>query len=138
MSRNEIFVDMRETIGIVPKFFEGLPDWDLEHEWKIFKNLILGETTVPNKYKELIGLGVSAALRCRYCTLFHTEAARMRGATEDEIKEALLVAKTVSGWSTYLNGSRYDEDLFRQELEQVGRFLMDKGKKKEVARAGHY
>lgn len=132
MSRNEIFRDIKETIGLVPKFLEGLPDWDLEHEWGIFKSLILGETVIPGKYKELIGLGVAAALRCRYCILFHTEAARMRGASEDEIKEALLMAKTVAGWSTYLNGSRYDEDLFRRELEQVGRFLTEKAKKETV------
>lgn len=81
---------------------------------------------------QLNGVGVAAALRCRYCSLFHTEAAKMFGATDAEIKDALLVAKDIAGWSTYLNGLRYDEDVFRRELEEVGWFLSGKGAKELV------
>ena len=81
MSRAEIEADIRETLGIVPGFFGGLPDYLLESEWTSFKSLELGETAIPNKYKELIGLGISAATRCKYCAYFHTEAAaRSRAA----------------------------------------------------------
>jgi AhpD family alkylhydroperoxidase len=69
------------------------------------------ETAIPNKYKELIGLGVSGATRCRYCVYFHTEAARLFGATEEEINEAALIAKNTMGWSTYLNTRHFDYDL---------------------------
>ena len=54
-----------------------------------------------NKYKELIGLAVSGATRCRYCCYFHTEAARLFGATDEEITEAALIAKnTMAGART--------------------------------------
>lgn len=132
MKREEVLREMLETIGLVPKFFEGLPDWDLEHEWRIFKGIVVDGGVIPGKYNHLIGLGVSAALRCRYCVPFHTEAARMNGANDDEIKEALLIAKTISGWSTYLNGVQYDWDLFKNELNEIGRFLKAKELKEET------
>ena len=119
MSRAEIEADVRETLGIVPGFFSGLPDYLLESEWTSFKHLELGETAIPNKYKELIGLGISAATRCKYCAYFHTEAAKLFGATEEEIQEASLIAKNTMGWSTYLNAMQYDYDTFVQEFDQI-------------------
>src|SRR5436309_14950810 len=72
-----------------------------------------------NKYKELIGLAVSGATRCRYCVYFHTEAARLFGATDEEITEASLVAKNTMAWSTFLNGMQYDFDEFRREFDRM-------------------
>jgi AhpD family alkylhydroperoxidase len=80
---------------------------------------MLSETAIPNKYKELIGLGVSGATRCRYCVYFHTEAARLFGATDEEINEAALVAKSTMGWSTYLNTRHFDYDEFVREFDQI-------------------
>jgi len=95
-----------------------VPDELLTYEWGIFKDFELADTRIPLKYKELIGLGVAAALHCRYCSLFHTEAAKLHGATEEELKEALYTAKMTSGWSAYLNGMQYDYDLFKREMER--------------------
>ena len=118
MTRAEVDRDIEETFGLVPQFFRDVPDYLIESEWTSFKNLQLGETAIPNKYKELIGLGVSAATRCRYCAYFHREAARLFGATEEEITEASLVAKNTMGWSTWLNAMQYDFDEFRQEFDR--------------------
>ena len=79
----------------------------------------LRQTAIPNKYKELIGLAVSGATRCRYCAYFHTEAARLFGATEDEITETALIAKNTMGWSTYLNTLQFDYDEFVAEFDQI-------------------
>jgi len=119
MTRAEVDREIEETLGLVPQFMRDIPDYLIEGEWATFKNLQLGETAIPNKYKELIGLGVSAATRCRYCAYFHTEAARLFGATEEEIDEACLVAKNTMGWSTFLNAKQYDYDEFRQEFDRM-------------------
>ena len=119
MSIDEVHADIRETIGLVPEFIEAVPDFMIENEWGSFKSLMLSETAIPNKYKELIGLGVSAATRCRYCAYFHTEAARLFGATEDEINESALIAKNTMGWSTYLNTRQFDYDRFTREFDQI-------------------
>jgi AhpD family alkylhydroperoxidase len=112
--------DIEETFGLVPEFFQSVPDYLLPAEWASFKSLVLSdETALPNKYKELIGLAVSGATRCRYCAYFHTEAARLFGATEDEINETALIAKNTMGWSTYLNTLQFDYDAFVAEFDQV-------------------
>jgi AhpD family alkylhydroperoxidase len=118
--------DIEETLGLVPDFFRRVPDYLLPTEWASFKSLVLSdETAIPNKYKEMIGLAVSGATRCRYCAYFHTEAARLFGATEDEINETALIAKNTMGWSTYLNTLQFDYDEFVQEFDQVTAYVRE-------------
>jgi AhpD family alkylhydroperoxidase len=85
--------------------------------------MTFGETAIPNKYKELIGVAVHSVTQCRYCTLFHQEAAKLFGATDAEIQEAVHFAKYTVGWSVYLNGMRQDYDEFASELGEIGAFL---------------
>lgn len=120
MTRAEIDRDIEETLGLVPSFFKEVPDFYIGTEWESFKNLQLSDqTAIPPKYKELIGLAVSGATRCRYCVHFHTEAARLFGASDEEITEASLVAKNTMGWSTYLNAMAFDYDEFVREFDQI-------------------
>jgi AhpD family alkylhydroperoxidase len=122
-SRGEVEADIKETLGLVPHFFSRIPDDLLEPEWEIFKRIELGETLIPNKYKELMGVALHAETKCQYCTLFHTEAAKLFGATDQEIQEAAHYAKMSLGWSAYLNGIREDYDGFAAELAQISEYL---------------
>src|ERR671938_1619022 len=118
--RQDVDRDIEETLGLVPEFFKQVPDYLLPTEWASFKSLELSDATaIPNKYKELIGLAVSGATRCRYCAYFHTESARLFGASDEEINEAALVAKHTMGWSTYLNTRAFDYDRFKTEFDQI-------------------
>jgi AhpD family alkylhydroperoxidase len=123
MSRAEVEADIRETLGLVLSLFNDVPDEILEHEWTVMKTFELGETLIPNKYKELIGIAVSGATRCRYCVYFHSEAARLFGATEEEIAEAALMAKHTMGWSTYLNSLNFDYGTFVAEVDQATAYV---------------
>ena len=122
-SRGEVEADIKETLGLVPHFFSRIPDSFLEPEWEIFKRMELGETLIPNKYKELMGVALHAETKCHYCSLFHTEAAKLFGATDEEIQEAVHYAKNSLGWSAYLNGMREDYDNFGAELAQIGAYM---------------
>lgn len=84
-TRTDIERDIRETLGIVPGFFKGIPAGVLKHEWPLFNHFELGETHIPLKYKQLLALAVHAETKCRYCTLFHTELARLFGANDDKV-----------------------------------------------------
>jgi AhpD family alkylhydroperoxidase len=126
-SRTEIEADIKETFGLVPTFFKRIPDKFLEPEWQLMKELEFGETLIPNKYKELIGVAVHSETKCRYCTLFHQEAAKLFGATDQEIQEAVEFAKYTVGWSVYLNGIREDYDRFEREVADISRYLSKKG-----------
>lgn len=121
--RGEVEADIKETLGLVPSFFTSIPEDTLDHEWQLFKRMEFGETQIPNKYKELLMLAVHSETRCRYCTLFHTEAARLFGATDEELQEAVHLAKYTVGWSVYLNGMREPEDRFADELGQIAAHL---------------
>ena len=125
-ARTEVEADIKETLGLVPSFFSRIPDELLDYEWQIFKRLELGETLIPNKYKELMGVALHSETKCRYCILFHTEAAKLFGATEEEIQEAVHYAKMSAGWSVYLNGIQEDYERFALELGQIGEYLSSK------------
>ncbi|BDG02125.1 carboxymuconolactone decarboxylase family protein [Anaeromyxobacter oryzae] len=111
--------EVKELFGLVPTWVNEMPDSALGGFWSLMRDFQLAETRIPNKYKELIGLAVSGATRCRYCTLFHTEAARLFGATDDEIAEASMMAAHTMGASTFLNAQQVDYEQFRNETLQA-------------------
>ena len=116
MNRKQVYKEIQGTMGVVPSFLKALPDSSLELEWQTMKQTQMEPGPVPNKYRELIGLAVAAATRCRYCTFFHTEMAKLNGATEAEIEDAVHFAKSTMGWSTYLNGMQMDYEQFKLEM----------------------
>ena len=107
--------EIKQAFGAVPTWIDEMPESALGGFWALMRDFQLGPTTIPNKYKELIGLAVSGATRCKYCTLFHTEAAKLFGATNDEIAEAAMMAAHTMGASTFLNSMQIDYDQFRRE-----------------------
>ena len=123
MVREDMHREMKEMFGTFISFVERIPGEFIDSEWDLIKRVQFGETLIPNKYKELMGLAISAASRCRHCALFHTEAARLNGATDAEIEEAIHYAKLVSGWSIYINGLQVDYDVFADEVRRVVEFF---------------
>ena len=118
-SRQEVYQDIESTLGIVPTFMKMVPDNSLELEWELMKQVQMAPGAIPNKYRELIGVAVAAATKCQYCSHFHTEFAKLNGATDAEIEDALHYAKSSMGWSTYINGSQADYDQFCKEVDQI-------------------
>ena len=55
------------------------------------------EGAVPAKYKELMGLVISAGLRCDDCINYHSIQSYRLGVTRPEQEEALNVALVVGG-----------------------------------------
>jgi AhpD family alkylhydroperoxidase len=119
VNRKQVYQEIEEMFGLVPSFFKAIPDSSLEMEWNLFKRVQFEEGPIPNKYRELIGLGIAAATRCRYCAYFHTEAAKLNGATEAEIEDAVHFAKSSAGWSAYLNGLQFDFEQFKKEVQGI-------------------
>ena len=115
ISKSDIHREIQEAFGSVPQWITQIPDAALAGFWTTFRDLELSETKIPNKYKELIGIAVSGATRCRYCALFHTEAARLHGATDEEIAEASMMAGLTMMASTFLNADQVDYERFRKD-----------------------
>lgn len=125
-SRAEVENEIKETLGLLPSFFSRIPDEVLDFEWTLFKRYEFEDTVLTAKTKQLLGVAIHAETKCRYCSLFHTEVARLFGATDAEIQEAVHYAKHTVGWSTYLNGIREDFDQFERELGQILDFVGDR------------
>jgi AhpD family alkylhydroperoxidase len=134
MDRQEIYQDMESMFGLVPSWFKAVPDSTLELEWNLMKRVQFDEGAIPNKYRELIGIALSAITKCRYCVHFHTEMAKLNGATDAEIEDALHFAKSSAGWSTYINGLQIDFDEFKDEIRRACEFVRSKqGGERKVA-----
>jgi AhpD family alkylhydroperoxidase len=119
MNKQEIYQEIEQTFGLVPSMFKEVPEPMLEHEWKLFRQIQLDEGPIPQKYRELIGLAISGVTKCRYCTFYHTEVARLFGATDEEIEAAAHYAKSSAGWSAYINGLQVDYETFCNEVRQA-------------------
>ncbi len=119
MTREEVYSQITEVFGLVPSMFRALPDSSLEAEWELFKRVQLEEGPIPNKYRELIGVAIAGITKCRYCAFYHTELAKLNGATEAEIEDAVHYAKSSAGWSAYVNGLQLDYDEFKTEVLQA-------------------
>lgn len=115
--------DIESTIGTVPGFMKALPEDVLVKEWPLFKKYELGESKIPAKYREMIGLAISANIKCPYCQLFHTEGAKMMGATDEEFAEVAFLASFTSRWSAMIHAQNYDINKFGEELQQIGQHL---------------
>ena len=112
--------DMEATLGGVPGFMKQFPEAGIAGAWREFKTIQLNpHSAVPGKYKELIGLAVASQIPCRYCIAFHTETAKLNGASDAEIREAVAMASLTRHWSTFLNGTMVDEATFRHETDQA-------------------
>jgi len=119
MTRKEVYSQIEEMFGLVPSFIKAIPDSALELEWQLMKRVQFDEGPIPNKYRELIGVAIAAVMKCRYCALYHTEVAKLNGATDAEIEDAVHFAKSSAGWSTYLNGLQIDYEEFKSEILQA-------------------
>ena len=128
MTRQQVYDDITKTLGLVPSFFKALPDSTLEAEWSLFKTIQLADGPIPQKYRELMGVAISAATKCQYCTFFHTEAAKLNGATTPEIEAAVHYAKHTAGWSTYVNGLQINYEEFQAEVRAIGDYIRKHGK----------
>lgn len=131
-TRQDIYAEIEGTLGLVPSFFKKVPNSLLALEWDLFKRVQMEEGPIPNKYRELIGVAVSAVTRCRYCAFYHTEVAKLNGATDAEIEDAVHFAKSQAGWSTYINGLQIDFEQFKREVleacDHVRRMEAKKGR----------
>lgn len=125
-SYNETVSDIEETLGFVPGFMEALPEDDLVQEWPTMKKYVFGESEIPQKYRELIGLAVAANTKCPYCTHFHRGVAQLYGASEAELSELATLSSFTSRWSAMIHTQEYDMDTFVEEAERIAAHVQGK------------
>jgi AhpD family alkylhydroperoxidase len=103
-----------------PNFMaQTFPESGVVAAWQEFQAVMSEDGALDGVTKELIALGVSARIPCDYCVYYHREAAMAKGASEQDIKEALASAALVRQWSTMLQGAEYDMTTWRKEVDSM-------------------
>tara|TARA_B100001093_G_C26360963_1_gene814460 strand:- start:46 stop:465 length:420 start_codon:yes stop_codon:yes gene_type:complete len=75
------------------------------------------EGAIAEKEAHLLALGTSAAIKCQYCIPYHISELKKLGATENEIKTAVLIAADIMKMSTLFYGNEFDLVAFKKMLK---------------------
>ena len=109
-----------QMLGYVPDFLRTFPDEARAGAWKQMRDVQLNPgTALAGKNKELVGLAVASQIPCKFCIIAHTEFAKLNGATDAEIHEAIAMAALTRDLSTMLNGMEVDEPQFRRDIDHL-------------------
>ena len=69
--------------------------------FRTFGQRVFADGALPSKTKEIIAVAVAHVTQCPYCIRGHTELALNKGATEQEIMEAIWVAAEMRAGGAY-------------------------------------
>jgi AhpD family alkylhydroperoxidase len=119
--------EMEEAFGTAPVMFKVYPEHLRASAWEWFKATQSPDAAIPAKYSELISLGVASQIPCNYCIYAHTTMAKMLGATDEEIQEAVASAANTRHWSTVLNGAGVEFEEFKAEWDKMLEYVKKKG-----------
>jgi AhpD family alkylhydroperoxidase len=76
------------------------------HEaWDNFSRTVFAAGALPEKTKQLIAVAVAHTTQCPYCIQGHTKLAHRKGATPEEIMEAIWVAAEMRAGGAYAHST---------------------------------
>ena len=87
--------------------------------FRAFGQAVFADGALPSKTKELIAVAVAHTTQCPYCIRGHTKLALQKGATEQEIMEAIWVAAEMRAGGAYAH-SIIAIDAMHQHAEAKG------------------
>ena len=91
--------------------------------WNGFAQLhqaAVADGELPAKVKELMALAIAVVKHCDGCIAYHAKAAARRGATAEEVAEALGVALLMDGGTASVYGPRA-WDAYREFAAETAR-----------------
>jgi AhpD family alkylhydroperoxidase len=73
--------------------------------FRAFSGKVFADGALPAKVKELVAVAVAHVTQCPYCIRGHTERALRKGATPEEIMEAIWVATEMRAGAAYAHSN---------------------------------
>ena len=70
-----------------------------------FSHAVFADGALPERTKELIAVAVAHVTQCPYCINGHTRRARRKGASPEEIMEAIWVAAEMRAGGAYAHAT---------------------------------
>ena len=98
---NEVIDELKEPTRSLS---EAIPE-----AWSGFAQLhkaAVADGVLPARIKELMALAIAVVKQCDGCIAYHAKAAARRGATPEEVAEALGVALLMDGGTASVYGPR--------------------------------
>ena len=110
----ETYQDIRDTrkteyIGNFWKYLAFDPSL-LKEVWTDVKNIMVKETMIDKKTKEMIYMAVSITNNCSYCTHSHTASAKKLGMSDEEHSEFLRIVALAAKTNQLVNGLQVPVD----------------------------
>ena len=79
---------------------------DATKAFQAFGKAVFADGALPAKTKELIAVAVAHVTQCPYCIRGHTASALRKGATQQELMEAIWVAAEMRAGAAYAHSNR--------------------------------
>ncbi|HWV34802.1 MAG TPA: carboxymuconolactone decarboxylase family protein [Thermomicrobiales bacterium] len=90
-----------------------------QHEaFRAFSKAVFAEGALDEKTKQLIAVAVAHTTQCPYCIKGHTRGAQAKGASPEEIMEAIWVASEMRAGAAYAHSTLALHTI--REHEKVG------------------
>jgi AhpD family alkylhydroperoxidase len=84
------------------------------HEaFEAFSRAVFADGALPEQVKQLIAVAVAHTTQCPYCIQGHTRLARRKGATDEQIMEAIWVAAEMRAGGAYAHATLALNELAR-------------------------
>ena len=78
---------------------------EVAEAFRAFSQRVFADGALPGKTKQLIAVAVAHVTQCPYCIRGHTELALRKGATEQELMEAIWVAAEMRAGGAYAHST---------------------------------
>ncbi|MBS1949122.1 MAG: carboxymuconolactone decarboxylase family protein [Bacteroidetes bacterium] len=79
--------------------------------WRNFSKTVFEAGALDEKTKQLIAVAVAHVTQCPYCIRSHTPLAMRKGATKEEIMEAIWVAAEMRAGAAYAHANLAMEEI---------------------------
>lgn len=94
--------DAKKKADLAPKQIEA---------WRNFSKTVFKEGVLDEKTKQLIAVAVGHVTQCPYCIKAHTPQAMRKGASKEEIMEAIWVASEMRAGAAYAHATIAMEEM---------------------------
>ena len=121
--------EIEQTYGFFFSMFKVIPKDALPGIWENFKQMQSPDNAIPPKYRELLQLAVASQIPCDYCIYYHVTVAKVYGATDEEIQEAVAQGAQTRHWSTIVQGNQTDLEAWKSEVNAALKYMSEQAEK---------
>ena len=87
--------------------------------WRNFSRTVFKAGALDEKTKQLIAIAVAHTTQCPFCIHSHTEQAMKKGATKEEIIEAVWVAAEMRAGAAYAHSELAMDEMMAVEKAKM-------------------